>query len=148
MRRLFPAYRAEDIPSGPTNQNEQTLALLLWVLDLVLSTIGPLVLWLLKRKESRFVDFHGKVWLNHTISVLTLFLVVLVIFGGLSVPALYSYEWLGADTSIALAIGFWVVVGLALVGLSVFWLVVHIVAAVKAAHGVWYVPPLCWRFVK
>ena len=43
----------------------------------LLSLIAPLVLWLLKRKESKFIDTHGKEVVNFQI---TIYLAVIVLF--------------------------------------------------------------------
>jgi uncharacterized Tic20 family protein len=44
------------------------MAMLIYVLGLLTSFIGPLILWLMKRQESRFIDHHGKEYMNMTIT--------------------------------------------------------------------------------
>jgi len=125
----------------PTSKNEQTLALVLWLLDLGLTVIGPWILWRLKRQESKFVDFHGKACLNHTATILVLMLIACVVFGGLGLIADQADQpWLTI-----------VIVGvlvLVLFGLGLATLVIHLIAGLKATAGLWYTPPLCWRFLK
>ncbi len=83
---------------------------------------GPLVVWLIKKDESREVDLHGKESLNFQISA-TIYLVVAAIL------------------TIVL-VGF-----LLMLGLVVFWLVVVIVASVRANSGELYRYPLTIRFI-
>jgi uncharacterized Tic20 family protein len=128
--------------SGPTDSDDRALAMMLWLIDFLLPLIGPFVLWWLKRKESPFTDHHGKACLNHTFAVLVLILIACALLGPLGA---YSLYWADAPWTV---IGIVVVLLLWLVGLAVFSTVIHLIAAFKALAGVWYVPPLCWRFVK
>jgi hypothetical protein len=87
------------------------------------SVIGPLVVWLLKKDSSAFVDEHGKESLNFQITMsiayaLTLML-CLVIIGFFILPIL----------------GIWLVV-------------LMIVAAIKASNGEHFRYPLTLRFVR
>ena len=87
------------------------------------SIIGPLVVWLLKKDTSGFVDEHGKESINFQITMsiayaITLML-CLVIIGFFILPVL----------------GVWLVV-------------LMIVAAIKAASGEHFRYPLTIRFVK
>ena len=128
--------------SPPPDSNEQALAVLIWVLDVVLTILAPLLLWWWRRKRSRFVDHHGKACLNHTATVLVLILLACLAFGVPGAVALYGFD--AAWTTIVL-VGVQVfVIG----ALGVFWFVIHLVGAVKALGGAWYTPPLCWKFVK
>jgi len=84
--------------------------------------LGPLIVWLLKRKESDFVDFHGKESVNFQISILIYTIVsVLLIF---------------------LAIGFFL-----LGALAIFNLVGVILASIRANDGDLYRYPLCIRIL-
>ena len=84
---------------------------------------GPLLVWLLKREESPFIDFHGKESVNFQISVFIYFIVSLllmfVLIGFLLLPILVVFE-----------------------------LVVVILAAVRANDGQEYRYPLSIRFIK
>lgn len=89
--------------------------------------IGPLILWLVKKEESHFIDNHGKEAVNFQIT-LTLY-------------------------SILCVIAIMTVVGACIGGPAVFilWildLVCTIVAAVKASNGEPYRYPLSIRFIK
>ena len=85
--------------------------------------IAPLVLWLMKKDEKPFVDYHGKEVINFQ---LTLLIVVAV-------------SWL----LIFIVIGFFL-----LGAIGIFALIVTIIGAIKARQGEYYRYPLCIRFIK
>ena len=87
------------------------------------SLIGPLVIWLIKKDEMPFVDDQGKESLNFQITML-----IAVIIGVLL-------------TFVLIGIPFLIV-------LTIYWLVVVIMAAVKANDGVAYRYPYVIRFLK
>ena len=87
------------------------------------SIIGPLVIWLIKKDEMPFVDDQGKESLNFQITML----IAVIISAILTV----------------VVIGF-----LLLAVLGIFWLVVVIMAAIKANEGVAYRYPYAIRFLK
>ena len=84
--------------------------------------IAPLVIWLIKKDESPFVDDQGKESLNFQISITIYALVALVLT--------------------LIIIGFFL-----LLAVGIFALVMVIVAAVKANDGEKYRYPLCIRFI-
>jgi uncharacterized Tic20 family protein len=71
-----PAPEGKD-SSMPTS-DERLWALLAHLAILVLSIIGPLIIWLVKKDESRFVEDQAKEALNFQISVLIVSLISLV----------------------------------------------------------------------
>lgn len=86
------------------------------------AVIGPLVVWLIKRDDDPFIDYNGKEALNFNISFLiyglvAAFLIILLI-GLILLPIVF-----------------------------VVWLVLEIVAAVKASSGECYRYPLTIRLV-
>jgi uncharacterized Tic20 family protein len=85
--------------------------------------LGPLVIWLIKKDQSAFVNDQGKESINFQISI--------TIYGIIS--AILIIVVIGILTSIALGI---------------FWLVLIIVASVKANEGQLYRYPLTIRFLK
>jgi uncharacterized Tic20 family protein len=87
------------------------------------SVIGPLVLWLMKREESEFINHHGKESLNFQISF--------IIYG--IIAAILTLILIGIFLAIILGI---------------LWLVFIIVAAVKTTDGEMYRYPFTIRFVK
>jgi uncharacterized Tic20 family protein len=102
---------------------EKTLAAILYVISFFAPIIGPLIIWLLKKDESQFIDYHGKEYFNFFIS----YSIYLFISGLLTI----------------ILIGF---VGLFIFGIMLF--VFTIIAAVKAYEGNEYRFPLIFRVIK
>ncbi len=85
--------------------------------------IGPLIVWLMKREQSSFVDWHGKESINFQISV-TMYAIISAI--------------------LILA-----VVGFVLLPLTiVFALIMTIVGTMRANDGLRHQYPLTMRFIK
>src|ERR1700685_4202217 len=93
------------------------------VIPLLGIVLGPLVVWLTRRDDSPFVAAHAKEALNFNISVL-----------------------LGALVCVVLTLMF---VGI-LLGLALFiaWLVLTLIAAIKASEGETYRYPFSLRLLK
>ena len=93
------------------------------VLPLIGIVLGPLAVWLTRRDESQFVGDHAKEALNFNISVLlaaiACMLLMLVFVGFLLGTALF-----------------------------IFWLVMTLIAAIKASEGHIYRYPFSLRLVK
>lgn len=106
-----------------SDEDARNLGVLTWLLGLFFSIIGPLIIWLIKRDESPFVDQTGKTVLNFNISY-TIWIIVTAI---LSV--------------ILIGIPF-------LIAAGVLYLVFSIVGAVKANQGELFSPWLTIRFLK
>ncbi|MCP8616625.1 DUF4870 domain-containing protein [Salirhabdus salicampi] len=53
--------------------------MLIYVLSFFTTIIGPLIVWLLKKDESEFIDFHGKQYFNFVISYFIYFLISTVL---------------------------------------------------------------------
>ncbi|MCB9296259.1 MAG: DUF4870 domain-containing protein [Lewinellaceae bacterium] len=85
--------------------------------------VTPLVIWLVFKDRSSYVDYHGKEALNFQITV-TIALIASAIL-------------------ILLLIGIFLLVGVALLAL-----VLSIVAAVKANNGEYYEYPFTIRFIR
>ena len=98
------------------------MGMLIHLLALLTGFIGPLVLWLIKKDSSRFIDHHGKEAINFLITNLIL-----------SVPMIF------------IAI---VTLGLGLVAWMIFLYAFYIIACVQAYKGVWYRIPLTIRLIK
>lgn len=87
------------------------------------NVIGPFVVWLAKRDHSAFIGAHAKEALNFNITIL---------LGGLVCIVLVAF-------SIGILFG---------AVLFVFWLVLTIIAALKANEGATYRYPFTLRLVK
>ncbi|MEP7271619.1 MAG: DUF4870 domain-containing protein [Acidobacteriota bacterium] len=113
----------------PTTKDDRTWALLCHLAGLAGYVIplgnifGPLIIWMIKRDQSWFVDDQGKEALNFQIS-LTIYLIIAII-------------------SILIIVGI-VLVPVVAVGGLIFM----IIAAVKANEGVAYRYPLTLRLIK
>ncbi|MRH42724.1 DUF4870 domain-containing protein [Aquibacillus halophilus] len=106
-----------------STKDERLYAMLIYLLSFPFPILAPLIIWLMKREESEFIEYHGKEYLNLLISY-TIYLTV-------------------SALSLLLLIG---VVLLPVVGtmLAVF----TIIAAIKSYNGEKYRIPLIIRFVK
>jgi uncharacterized protein len=97
-----------------------------------LAFLGPLIVWLLGRERHGFIDHHAKEALNFNLTFL-----LIGVVGGL-------IAFLGAV--VTLGLGLIVILPVA-VALGIVWIVLPIVAAVKAWDGDGYRYPLTIRFV-
>jgi uncharacterized Tic20 family protein len=95
--------------------------------------LGPLIVWLIKKDEMRFVDDQGKEALNFQLNVVLL----TVILGIIAVPLIF----------LTLGFGVFLLVPLALV-LGALVIVMPIVAAMKANAGETYRYPFIIRLMK
>lgn len=94
--------------------------------------VGPLVIWLLKRDDP-FVEEHGKEAVNFSLSLL-IYGVALAVGGAI----------LGV-----LTLGLMLIpIGLLAIVVAVGWLVLTIIAGVKASNGEYYRYPLTLRLVQ
>lgn len=107
----------------PVSKEERVFAALIFGLSFFTTIIGPLIIWLLKKDESAYVDYYGKMYLNFAISY--------IIYGIL------------ATISTVILIGF--VIG-PIVGLA--GLVFTIIGIVKAYEGSYYKIPFVIEIFK
>jgi uncharacterized Tic20 family protein len=98
-------------------------ALAFFILPPIGGVVGPLVVWLLKREQSAFVSEAAKEAINFNVTVLI----------GYAVCALLVFVFIGFLLAAAL---------------FAFWLVMTIVAGIKASEGVHYRYPLALRILK
>lgn len=106
-----------------TSSDERLLAMLIYVTSFFTTIIGPIIIWLIKREESAFIDYHGKEYLNFVIS--------------------YFVYGIVAALSMIILIGF-LLAPLVVIAAFVF----TIIAAVKAYNGEMYRIPLIFRLIK
>lgn len=98
------------------------LMLIFATLTVLPMVLGPLVMWLIKRRDSAFIDDHGREALNFNISIL-----------------IYM-----------LASGLAFVCGIGVVLMPVVWvfgMVVPVLAAIAANRGEYYRYPACIRII-
>ncbi|MED3572138.1 DUF4870 domain-containing protein [Cytobacillus praedii] len=106
----------------PSN-DERLLATAIYVTSFFTTIIGPLVIWLLKKDESEYINYHGKEYFNFIIS-----------YGVYSIISVFLMFVL---------IGF---ITIWAVGVAAF--VFTIIAAVKAYEGKEYRFPLVFRLIR
>ncbi|MCU9613607.1 DUF4870 domain-containing protein [Caldibacillus lycopersici] len=104
-------------------QSDRIFAALIFGISFFTAFIGPIIIWLLKREDSAFVDYYGKEYFNFLISY-----------------GIYTFI---AFLSTIVLIGFLL---LPIVGIVSF--IFTIVAAVKALDGKIYRVPLTIPFFK
>jgi uncharacterized protein len=103
----------------PTS-DERTMAILSHILTLVAPVLAPLIIWLIKKDESKYVEYHAKESLNFQITMMIVaFVLVITIIGIILV-------WLVALLSLVLVI----------------------IATIKASEGKLYRYPFSLRLVK
>ena len=123
------------IPSNPYTATDtlnvapedKTLGLVAYVLAIFTSWLGPLILWLVKKDQSKFVGYHALQALMLMGSATILILVVNVVFTVLHLGLL------------ALPINGVVYLGT---------LVLNIIAAVAASKGEWYEMPIIGAYAR
>ncbi|MBY0124526.1 DUF4870 domain-containing protein [Bacillus sp. S/N-304-OC-R1] len=105
------------------SQDERLLATAIYVTSFFTTIVGPLIIWLLKRNESSFIDEHGKEYFNFVISY-----GVYVLISGILTIVLIGF------------VTMWIA------GILAF--IFTIVAAVKAYEGKEYKIPLVFRIIR
>ncbi len=125
-----PPLSASPPPVVPSlSEDERTMGMLCHLLGILTGFIGPLVLWLVKKDQSPFIDHHGREALNFQITLFLVmialasvtFVLMLVVVGFLLIPVLFAIPIIG--------------------------LVLEILAAVAAQRGEWHRYPFCLRLV-
>jgi uncharacterized Tic20 family protein len=111
------------VAAADSSSDDRMFGVLLWIVGLFFSIIGPLIVWLVKRDQSAYVDAVGKTVLNFNISY-TIWIIV---------TALLSIILIGIPFLIAA---------------GVMYFVFSIVGAVKANQGEDFTPWLTIRFLK
>ena len=110
-------------PVEEVSPEERTLAMLCHLLAVFTGFLGPLILWLVKKDESAFIDDQGKEALNFQLTVLI----------GMLIAGVTMCFYIGMILAPAVAIAN---------------IVLCIMACIKANEGERYRYPWCIRFVK
>lgn len=103
-------------------KDDRLLAMLIYLISFFTAFIGPLVIWLLKKDESDFIDHHGREYFNFLISA-TVYSIISAIL-------------------IIVVIGVFMLIA---IGIGVF--VLTIIAAIKAYDGEYYRFPFIFRIL-
>lgn len=116
-------------PPPPPSQDERTMAMLCHLLGLLTGFVGPLILWLMKKDESHFVNHHGKEALNFQITVT-------IVVWSLSILAfILSFVFIG------------ILLFPVILVLVILALIAEILSCVSASRGEWSRYPGCIRLV-
>lgn len=103
----------------PTS-DEKTLAILSHILTLVAPILAPLIIYLVKKNESRFVEWHAKESLNFQITVAIIVIILFITVIGI------LFAWI----------------------VGIISLVLVIVATIRASEGKLYRYPFSIRLIK
>jgi uncharacterized Tic20 family protein len=113
--------RYREVVTMPEKE-ERIIAMLIYLVSFVTTFIGPLVICLVKKNDSEFIDYHGREYLN--------FLITMTVY------------------SIISAILVVVLIGLLLLWIiGIAALILTIVAAIKAYEGEHYRFPFIFRIL-
>lgn len=105
-----------------SNQDERLIAAAIYVVSFFTAFLGPLIIWLIKKDESTYVDYHGREYMNFFISY-----TVYGIVSGILVIAVIGIFML------------WIV--------GIMGVVFTIVGAIKAYEGNQYRIPFIFRLI-
>jgi uncharacterized Tic20 family protein len=111
-----------------TTADDRTMAMLCHLLAILTWFVGPLVIWLVKKDSSRFVDHHGRESLNFQ---LTIFLASIC---------------LGAMAFVLMFFFIGILLIPVLMAISVLALIAEIMAGLAASRGEWHRYPCTIRF--
>ena len=105
-----------------TEKDERLLAMLIYLVSFFTAFLGPLIIWLVKKDDSKFIDHHGREYLNFLISV-------------------FIYSIIASILMI-------VFIGVILLPiLAIATVIFTIIAAIKAYEGDYYKFPLIFRIL-
>lgn len=117
--------QAQPVAAGQeeVSKDAKNMALLCHILAIFTGFLGPLILWLIKKDDDKFIDYHGKEALNFQITVLIAWIVgwllMFVVIGCIVLPAVGICD-----------------------------LIFCILAAIKSSKGEYYRYPVSIRFIK
>lgn len=123
----------EDKPTP--SEGERTFGMLVHLLGIFTSFVGPLIVWLVKKEEMPFVDDQGKEALNFQITVILSMLALIIGMGVLSFIPFVG--WIFSIIAVFLYIVIWLGA-----------LVMMIIATIEANKGNYFRHPFCLRLIK
>jgi uncharacterized Tic20 family protein len=114
----------EPTPGGTEiTQDDRTMAMLAYILGIFTGFVGPLVIWLIKKDQSRFVAYHS--------------------MQALMFHAAITIGYVLSSFLMMVAIGF-----LTYPAFGILSLVFSIIAGMAANKGEWYEIPLVGKFAR
>lgn len=112
----------------PSESDERTMAMLVYLSTFVAALFGPLIIWMIKKDESELVDYHGREALNLWLTS------VIVSLGAMIIGV------------VTVGIGFFITVPI-LILWSLAMFIFTIIAAIKAFDGKAYRIPMILRLL-
>lgn len=123
MDEQYNTNQSSTVINQEPSSDDRLMGTLIYVLRFFTSLIAPLIIWLIKREDSPFIDKTGKNYFNFLLSYMI---------------------WL-----IVASIAMFIIIGFILFPIiAILNFIFTIVAAVKAYNGEDYLPPLSIRFFK
>lgn len=123
MDEQYNTNQSSTVINQEPSSDDRLMGTLIYVLSFFTSLIAPLIIWLIKREDSPFIDKAGKNYFNFLLSYMI---------------------WL-----IVASIAMFIIIGFILFPIiAILNFIFTIVAAVKAYNGEDYLPPLSIRFFK
>ena len=115
-----PYLGTETQPNLVPTSDERTMAILSHILTIIFPFLAPLIIYLIKKDDSKFVEHHAKESLNFQITVVLIVIILFITIIGILLV--------------------WIV--------GIASLVLVIVATIKASDGKLYRYPFSWRLIK
>lgn len=125
----LPLAPRADSPIAMVTADDRNMGMLCHLLGIFTGFLGPLILWLVKKDESKFVNYHGREALNFHITVFLVSMASIFVIIPLSI----------------VGIGFLLMPILFVI--PILALIVEIMACVAANRGEWYRYPFCLRLI-
>jgi uncharacterized Tic20 family protein len=117
---------------GVTHEDCQT-AMFIYLLGIFTHFIGPIILWMMKKDQSKFIDHHGKEVINFSITIA----IAGLILSAVGVPVVVLTFCLGAF-----------IVGPLGMALGIYATVMMVIGAMRASKGEWWEFPISFRMIK
>lgn len=111
------------------SEEDRTLGMLCHLLGIFTGFLGPLVIWLVQKDRSTFLDHHGREALNFQLTILLVMMC------------------LGSATFVLMFVFVGVLLIPVLIAVPVLAIVAEILAALAAQKGEWHRYPFCIRLV-
>jgi len=115
------------------SQDDRTMGMLVHLLALLTGFIGVLIIWLVKKDQSRFVDYHGKEAINFQLTIL------IYVFGLMTLGFVVGIVTMGLGLFLIFPFMFVISIGA---------FVFELIACMAANRGEWHRYPMTIRFIK
>ena len=129
---MLPQAQPAGVGANGLTQDDLSMGMLVHLLGLLTGFIGTLIIWLVKKDQSRFVDFHGREALNFMISMF------IYMMGAMILGFILSIFTMGIGMLIIFPVMIVVAVG---------QLVCEIMACLAANRGEWHRYPMTIRMI-